>query len=103
MSDLTDAEALKVGQYVPCATCDRWVGPSDLNRLTAEGTVLCAACAYPGLTPEELERATFSYPEPRDADDERARALLVEALGEGWRWAGQFDTGSRDQEPPNVP
>ena len=40
-TDLTDAEALTAGQYVRCAICARWVGPSDLHRLTVEDAVMC--------------------------------------------------------------
>ena len=30
--NLTDAEALTVGQYVRCAVCGQWVGPTDVDR-----------------------------------------------------------------------
>jgi hypothetical protein len=39
--DLSDAKALTAGQYVKCAICSRWVGPSDLHRLTVEDAVMC--------------------------------------------------------------
>jgi len=28
---------------------------------------------------------TFTYPEPRDSDDEQARAMLTEVLGTDWQ------------------
>ena len=85
MISLSDAEALQAGQYVKCGNCGACVGPSDGLRLTPDGTVLCATCAYPWLTPEGLERMTFTHAEPEDSEDEQARALLTEVFGTNWQ------------------
>jgi hypothetical protein len=59
---LSDAEALTSGQYVRCAICDRWVGPSDLHRLTVEDAVMCWRCGDVGPLSENLVGQTvFTY------------------------------------------
>ena len=55
MTGLNDAEALQAGQYVKCAKCGAWVGPSDCHLVTPDGGVLCATCAYPWLPLEDLK------------------------------------------------
>ena len=45
MPDLSDAEAIRAGQYVRCAGCGQWVGPSDPAWLPDESDgVLCSLC-----------------------------------------------------------
>jgi hypothetical protein len=62
--NLTDAEALTAGQYVKCAICGQWVGPSDLHRLTIEDAVMCWRCGDVGLLSENLVGETvFTYSE----------------------------------------
>ena len=65
MPDLSDAEAIRAGQYVRCAQCGRWVGPSDPAWLPDESDgVLCSLCVTgmdlgPGVScPAREEEAT---------------------------------------------
>jgi hypothetical protein len=68
--NLSDAEALTAGQYVRCAICGQWVGPSDLHRLTVEDAVMCWRCGDVGLLGENLVGGTvFTYPGPGAGSD----------------------------------
>ena len=74
--DLSDAEALIAGQYVRCAICGQWVGPSDLHRLTIEDAVLCWRCGDVGLLGENLVCETvFTYRESIADRNRGARTL----------------------------
>jgi hypothetical protein len=45
MCEITEADAIRAGQYVRCAGCGKWVGPSDPAWLPVEGdAVLCGEC-----------------------------------------------------------
>ena len=45
MPELSDAEAIRAGQYVRCSKCGRWVVPSDPAWLPDEdGRVECSLC-----------------------------------------------------------
>jgi len=49
MPELSDADAIRAGQYVRCSRCGRWVGPSDPAWLPNEaGSVLAALLARRG-------------------------------------------------------
>ena len=81
--ELKGAEALTVGQYMLCAACARWVGPSDLHRLTVEDAVICWQCGDVGLLGENLMGETvFTYSEATTGRDPGDRGTGPTASGQ---------------------
>ena len=67
MPELSDADAIRAGQYVTCSRCGRWLGPSDPAWLPDEnGGVECGFC----VTGLDLGPGVRYVPESEEHNDD---------------------------------